>query len=50
VAHGMGGLAMEAQGPTWGFPTDAIAMVANGKRGPKENLPTNLQEKRDQTA
>jgi len=29
---------------------DVMAIIAVGKREPKENLPTNLQEKRDQTA
>ena len=38
---------MRGQGPTWGFQTafDVMAMIAIGKRGPKENLPMNLQEK-----
>ena len=38
---------MKGQRQIWGFHTafDVMAMIAIGKRGPKENLPKNLQEK-----
>ncbi len=50
VAHGMQGFDYERARADLGIPDsfDVMAMVAIGKRGPKENLPTNLQEKEGQ--
>ena len=47
VAHGMQGFDYERARADLGIPDsfDVMAMIAIGKRGPKENLPTNLQEK-----
>jgi nitroreductase len=47
VAHGMQGFDYERARTDLGIPDsfDVMAMIAIGKRGPKENLPKNLQEK-----
>ena len=47
VAHGMQGFDYEKARAELGIPTDfeVMAMIAIGKRGPKENLPTELQDK-----
>jgi nitroreductase len=47
VAHGMQGFDYERARADLGIPDsfDVMAMIAIGKRGPKENLPKNLQEK-----
>lgn len=47
VAHGMQGFDYEKSGETLGIPPDfeVMAMIAIGKKGPKENLPPELQEK-----
>jgi nitroreductase len=47
VAHGMQGFDYEKAITELGIPADfeVLAMVAIGKRGPKENLPTELQLK-----
>jgi nitroreductase len=47
VAHGMQGFDYERTRADLGIPDsfDVMAMIAIGKRGPKENLPKNLQEK-----
>jgi nitroreductase len=47
VAHGMQGFDYERARADLGIPDsfDVMAMIAIGKRGPKENLPMNLQEK-----
>ena len=47
VAHGMAGFDYEKARRDLGIPDsfDVMAMVAIGERGPKENLPSNLQEK-----
>ena len=47
VAHGMQGFDYEKAKTELGIPADfeVMAMIAIGKRGPKENLPTELQDK-----
>lgn len=47
VAHGMQGFDYEKAKTELGIPADfeIMAMIAIGKRGPKENLPTELQDK-----
>jgi nitroreductase len=47
VAHGMQGFDYERARADLGIPDsfDVMAMIAIGKRGPKDNLPKNLQEK-----
>jgi nitroreductase len=47
VAHGMQGFDYEKAKAELGIPADfeVMAMIAIGKRGPKENLPTELQDK-----
>jgi nitroreductase len=47
VAHGMQGFDYEKSRETLGIPPDfeVMAMIAIGKKGPKENLPLELQEK-----
>lgn len=47
VAHGMQGFDYEKARTELGIPADfeVMAMIAIGKRGPKENLPTELQDK-----
>jgi nitroreductase len=47
VAHGMQGFDYEKSRETLGIPPDfeVMAMIAIGKKGPKENLPPELQEK-----
>ena len=47
VAHGMQGFDYEKAITELGIPADfeVLAMVAIGKRGPKENLPAELQDK-----
>jgi nitroreductase len=47
VAHGMQGFDYEKARSELGIPADfeVMAMIAIGKRGPKENLPTELQDK-----
>jgi nitroreductase len=47
VAHGMQGFDYERARADLGIPDsfDVMAMIAIGKRGPKENLPKNLQER-----
>jgi hypothetical protein len=47
VTHGMEGFDYEKARRDLGIPDsfDVMAMVAIGKRGPKENLPSNLQER-----
>ena len=47
VAHGMQGFDYEEAKTELGIPADfeVMAMIAIGKRGPKENLPTELQDK-----
>ncbi|HEY7228710.1 MAG TPA: nitroreductase family protein [Nitrososphaeraceae archaeon] len=47
VAHGMQGFDYEKARAELGIPTDfeVLAMIAIGKRGPKENLPSELQDK-----
>ena len=47
VAHGMQGFDYEKAKTELGIPADfeVMAMIAIGKRGPKENLPTELQVK-----
>ena len=47
VAHGMQGFDYEKARVDLGIPTDfeVMAMIAIGKKGPKENLPPELQEK-----
>ena len=47
VAHGMQGFDYEKARENLEIPDDfdVMAMIAIGKRGPKENLPPNLQEK-----
>lgn len=47
VAHGMQGFDYEKARVDLGIPDDfeVMAMIAIGKRGPKENLPPDLQEK-----
>ena len=47
VAHGMQGFDYEKAKTELGIPADfeVLAMVAIGKRGPKENLPAELQDK-----
>ena len=47
VAHGMQGFDYEKARKNLEIPEDfdVMAMIAVGKRGPKENLPPNLQEK-----
>ena len=49
VAHGMQGFDYERARADLEIPDsfDVMAMIAIGKRGPKENLPMNLQEKED---
>ncbi len=49
VAHGMQGFDYEKARADLGIPDsfDVMAMIAIGKRGPKENLPMNLQEKEE---
>ena len=47
VAHGMQGFDYEKAKTELGIPADfeVMAMIAIGKRGPKDNLPTELQDK-----
>ena len=47
VAHGMQGFDYEKSRETLGIPPDfeVMAMIAIGKKGPKQNLPPELQEK-----
>jgi len=47
VAHGMQGFDYEKSREDLGIPADfeVMAMIAIGKKGPKENLPPELQEK-----
>jgi len=47
VAHGMQGFDYKKAREDLEIPEDfdVMAMIAIGKRGPKENLPSNLQEK-----
>ena len=47
MTHGMEGFDYEKARRDLGIPDsfDVMAMVAIGKRGPKENLPSNLQER-----
>jgi nitroreductase len=47
VAHGMQGFDYEKAKTELGIPADfeVMAMIAIGKRGPKENLPTEIQDK-----
>ena len=51
VAHGMQGFDYEKTRENLEIPEDfdVMAMIAIGKRGPKENLPPNLQEKENPT-
>jgi nitroreductase len=51
VAHGMQGFDYEKARVDLGIPADfeVMAMIAIGKRGPKENLPPELQEKEKPT-
>jgi nitroreductase len=51
VAHGMQGFDYEKARVELGIPIDfeVMAMIAIGKRGPKENLPSELQDKEKPT-
>ncbi len=51
VAHGMQGFDYEKSRVALGIPADfeVMAMIAIGRRGPKENLPPELQEKEKPT-
>jgi nitroreductase len=51
VAHGMQGFDYEKARVDLGIPADfeVMAMIAIGKRGPKENLPPELQDKEKPT-
>jgi hypothetical protein len=51
VAHGMQGFDYKKARENLEIPEDfdVMAMIAIGKRGPKENLPPNLQEKENPT-